>query len=132
MIGFGALVREEYDHWVDVSENLDLKFLEVPKDLRLKLVKEYDLEELNIPEGLLRGVDRIIPGVGRTGDVIYGRDDMPDDFAYTLAKAIDEHKHLLQWTIVPFSYNPENVWKCFDVPLHPGAARYYREKGYMK
>jgi TRAP-type uncharacterized transport system substrate-binding protein len=24
------------------------------------------------------------------------------------------------------------VWKAYDVPLHPGAARYYRERGYMK
>jgi uncharacterized protein len=109
-----------------------LKFLELPKDLQTKLVKEYDLEEVAVPEGLLRGVDRAFPGVGRTGEAVYGRDDMPDDFACTLAKAIDEHKDLLQWTILPASYNPERVWKSFGVPLHPGAARYYREKGYMK
>jgi TRAP-type uncharacterized transport system substrate-binding protein len=24
------------------------------------------------------------------------------------------------------------VWKAFDIPLHPGAAKYYNEKGYMK
>jgi TRAP-type uncharacterized transport system substrate-binding protein len=24
------------------------------------------------------------------------------------------------------------VWKTLDVPLHPGAARYYKERGYMK
>jgi len=24
------------------------------------------------------------------------------------------------------------VWKGYEVPLHPGAARYYKEKGYMK
>jgi uncharacterized protein len=132
MIGFGALVHEEYDHWIDVSENLDMKFLDLPADLKKTLVKDYDLDEVDIPQGLLRGVEHVMHGVGRTGDVIYGRDDMPDDFAYTLAKALDEHKDYLQWTIVPFSYNPQNVWKCFDVPLHPGAARYYREKGYMK
>jgi len=51
---------------------------------------------------------------------------------YGLAKALDEHKDLLQWTLVPFSYNSQNVWKCFEIPLHPGAARYYKEKGYMR
>ena len=132
MIGFGAMVRPEYDPWIDVSQRLDIKFLEVPEDLRTKLVKEYDLEEVTIPEGLLRGVDHEMRGVGRTGDVVYGRDDMPNDFAYALAKNMDEHKDLLQWLIVPYSYNSKNVWKTFGVPLHPGAARYYREKGYMK
>jgi uncharacterized protein len=132
IIGFGELVRPEYNPWIDISQRMDLKFLELPKDLRTKLVKEYDLEEVTVPEGLLRGVDQSFPGVGRTGEAVYGRTDMPDDFAYTLAKALDEHKDLLQWTILPASYNPDRVWKAFGVPLHPGAARYYREKGYMK
>ena len=56
--------------------------------------------------GLFRGVDRPVPTVVRTGTVIYGRDDMPDDFAYTLAKAMDEQQHLLQWVNVTYSYNP--------------------------
>ena len=70
----------------------------------------------------------------RTGTVIYGRTDMPDDFAYTLAKALDEHQDLFQWAggAMNFSYNSHTVWKAFDIPLHPGAARYYKEKGYMK
>ena len=39
---------------------------------------------------------------------------------------------MLQWAIMPFSYNPKTVWKAWDVPLHPGAARYYKERGYTK
>ncbi len=85
-----------------------------------------------IPVGLYPGVVRPIPTVVRTGTVVYGRDDMPDDFAYAVAKAIDEQQDLLQWKHLPFSYNVHNVWKAYEVPLHPGAARYYRERGYMK
>lgn len=132
IVGFGEMVRPEYDAWIELSQGLDLKFLELPSDLRSKLVKEYDCENVTIPEGLFRGVDRIIPSVGRSGDAVYGRTDMPDEFAYTLAKVIDEHKDALQWTIVPLSYSPDRVWKSFGVPLHPGAARYYKEKGYMQ
>jgi uncharacterized protein len=56
---------------------------------------------------------------------------MPDAFAYTVARALDEHKEVLQWTIMPFSYDAKTVWKLGDVPLHPGAAKYYRERGYL-
>ena len=49
-----------------------------------------------------------------------------------LAAWLDEHQDELQWKIVNLSYNVHTVWKNFDVPLHPGAARYYKEKGYMK
>jgi len=57
---------------------------------------------------------------------------MPDDFAYTVAKAMDEHPELLQWSNMNFSYNRNTVWKAYGVPLHPGAARYYKDRGYMK
>jgi len=106
--------------------------LELAKDLRTTVEKQFDLEEGTIPVGLFRTIDKPIPAVTRTGTVLYGRDDMPDEFAYTLAKAMDEHQDLLQWSNVGYSYNPHTVWKAFGVPLHPGAARYYRERGYMK
>jgi uncharacterized protein len=135
VLGWGTLDNApEYNMWYEISQRYDLKYLELPKDLRDKLVKELDFEEHDLPIGLLRGVDRAIPSVARTGTVIYGRDDMPDDFAYTLAKAIDEHQDLLQWANagMNFSYNWNTVWKAFGIPLHPGAAKYYKEKGYMK
>jgi TRAP-type uncharacterized transport system substrate-binding protein len=48
-----------------------------------------------------------------------------------VARSLDEHKDVLQWSIMPFSYDPKTVWKAGDVPLHPGAEKYYRERGYM-
>jgi uncharacterized protein len=95
-------------------------------------VRDFDWEEKSIPLGLFRGVDRPIPAVVRSGTSIYGRDDTPADLAYALAKALDEHQDLLQWSNVTYSYNPYSVWKAFGVPLHPGAERYYRERGYLK
>jgi uncharacterized protein len=133
IIGFGTIDNApEYNIWYDVSQRLDLKYLELPKDLRDKLEKDFDLEEQEVPEGLLRGVDRRIPAVARTGTVIYGRTDMPDDFTYLVAKAIDENQGLLQWSNMNFSYNRYAVWKAYGVPLAPGAAKYYKERGYMK
>jgi TRAP-type uncharacterized transport system substrate-binding protein len=45
---------------------------------------------------------------------------------------MDEHQDLLQWAHLNFSYKVRNVWNALDIPLHPGAARYYRERRYMK
>jgi TRAP-type uncharacterized transport system substrate-binding protein len=89
------------------------------------------MEKGAIPLGYMRGVDRVIPTVVRSGHVIYGRDDMPESFAYDLAKAIDTEKRRLIWSHIQLSYNPDTAWRTLSVPLHPGAARYYREKGYM-
>ena len=122
----------EFNVWYEVSQKYDLKYLELPEDLLARVARDSDMERRNIPNGLLRGIDHPIPTVARTGHAIYGRADMPDDFSYTVAKAMDEQQHLLQWAHLNFSYNRHTVWKAFDVPLHPGAARYYREMGYMK
>ena len=133
IVGFGSLVNApEYNVWYQSTQKFDFKYLELAKDLRLKLQKDYHFEERNIPLGLFRGVDHTIPTLVRNGDAVYGRTDMPDDFAYTLAKALDERQDLLAWTHMNWSYNWRTVWKAGDVPLHPGAARYYKERGYMK
>ena len=121
----------EYNVWYEVSQKFDLTYLALPSDLLDKLAKDDDLQRGFIPNALLRGIDHPIPTVVRTGHVVYGRDDMPNDFAYTVA-TLDEHQDLLQWSHLNLSYNIRTVWKAYDVPLHPGAERYYRERGYMK
>ena len=131
IIGYGS-PSGHYPSWRELDQKLDLRYLEVPGELRAELVRDFDLEERSIPVGLFRGIGQAVPSVGRTGTAIYGRDDMPDDFAYTLAQAMDEEQHLLQWVNVDYSYNPYTAWKAFGVPLHPGAERYYRERGYMQ
>jgi len=122
----------EFNVWYEVSAKYDLSYLRLSDALLDQLIKENDLQRGAIPNGLLRGIDGPIPTVVRTGHAVYGRDDMPDDFAYTVAKALDEHQDLLQWSHLNLSYNIRTVAKAFDVPLHPGAARYYRERGYLK
>jgi TRAP transporter TAXI family solute receptor len=122
----------EWNVWYELSQKYELKYLELPDALLARLATKYDMDRENIPVGLLRGVDHPIPTVTSSGDAVYGRTDMPEDFAYAVAKGMDEHQDLLQWTILNLSYNSHTAWKAFGVPLHPGAARYYRERGYMK
>jgi TRAP transporter TAXI family solute receptor len=134
-IGFGSLTNApEYNDWYEASQKYDLKYLELAPDLKQRLMKQFHYKEGVMPVGTLRGVTRPIPTVLRDGTVIYGRTDMPDNFAYDLAKAMDEHQELLQWpnASMNWSYNWRTVWKALDVPLHPGAAKYYKEVGYMK
>ena len=122
----------EWSIWTDLSQKHDLTFLELPQDLLATLAREGEQDLGIIPVGLYRGVLRPIPTVVRTGTVVYARMDTPDTFAYAVAKAMDEQQQLLQWKHLSFSYNVHTVWKAYEVPLHPGAERYYKERGYMK
>jgi uncharacterized protein len=132
-IGEGTLANApEFNMWYEITQKFDLTYLQLPEELLRKLAQSGEMDRASIPDGLLRGIDHPIPSVAHTGVAIYGRTDTPDDFAYAVAKAMDEHQDLLQWSLLNFSYNLHNVWKAYDVPLHPGAARYYRQIGYMK
>jgi uncharacterized protein len=133
VIGWAALVgAPEYALWYDAPQQHDFTYLELPADLRAKLAKAFYVQQHEAPIALLRGVTRRIPTIARDGTAVYGRTDMPDDFAYAVAKALDEQQAVFHWSHMPFSYNPETVFKAWDVPLHPGAAKYYKERGYMK
>ena len=134
VIGGGGVMTTapEWRIWTEISQNYDLKFIQLPDNLLDELARASEQERGIIPRGLYRGIEVPIPTVVRTGTAIYCRDDLPEDFVYLVAKAMDEQQQLLQWSHLNFSYNVHNVWKGYEVPLHPGAARYYKEKGYLK
>ncbi|HEY3154037.1 MAG TPA: TAXI family TRAP transporter solute-binding subunit [Candidatus Binatia bacterium] len=63
------------------------------------------------------------------------RADMRDDVAYALCETIENRKDLIPTD----NYKPLDIAQLcandeespYDVPLHPGAARFYRERGYL-
>src|SRR5690606_24256153 len=109
-----------------------LRFLDLDTKILDKLAKEFGHDRGTLPLGYFRGVDRPIPTVVQSGQVIYGRDDMPDSFAYDLAKWLDTSKRRFIFSHIALSYNPDTVWRTYGVPLHPDAARYYQERGYLR
>ena len=132
MVGVGVLANyPEGGMWYEMTQKKDLVFFAIPEDLRQKLARENGAEMVELPFRYMQGVgDTPLPTVGFSGTAVYGRDDLPDDFVYTVAKALDEKRNLIRWTNQPFSYDPNTVANGGGVPLHPGAARYYRERGF--
>jgi uncharacterized protein len=132
IVHYGNLANSpEFNIWYDASQHDDLVYLQLPDDLLAKLGSDLGLERRDIPTGLLHGMTDPIHTVARTGTAIYARDDLPASFAYLVAKALDEQQDLFEWTIGNYSYNRTRVATVGNVPLHPGAARYYRERGYL-
>jgi hypothetical protein len=121
----------ESSFWTTIMVAHDLKFLDLPEELLDRLVKEADMVRTTARWGVLRGVDRSIKTVGRSGEVVFARADMPDEIAYAAARGIDRARGELKWFVRPYSIDPRTVGDGKGVPLHPGAARYYREMGYI-
>jgi uncharacterized protein len=115
-----------------ITAKYDMRFLPMPQDLRENLVKDVGGQLVNIPTALFRGVNAPVPSVGTSARAVYAKQDLSTDFAYTIAKSLDENRELFRWTHVPFTYDSRLVTKLPPVPLHSGAERYYREVGYLK
>lgn len=126
-----SAMNPESSQWTALSQAHDLKFLPLPEPLLRKLAAHPDYQRVTVKWGFLRGVDREFPTVARSGEVIFARAETPDESAYQIARAIDEHRSALKWYVRPYAYDPRTVWRSGSVPLHPGAARYYTEAGYM-
>jgi TRAP-type uncharacterized transport system substrate-binding protein len=126
-----AAYTPEAAAFVEASILLNLRFLPIPNALIERVCREYGGVPGLIPYRLLRGVDAPTPSVYRPWQLIFGRDDMPEDFAYGLAQAYDIHRELFRETHIPYSWDPAEVAKTNGLPLHPGAEHYYRERGYL-
>ena len=58
---------------------------------------------------------------------------MSDDVAYTITKTINDNADGLRKLHDSLAdYDPSKGWLHLGVALHPGAERYYREKGWLK
>jgi hypothetical protein len=97
------------------------------------LERHPHLRELSLPAGTYQGQDRRIDSVG-LWSLILVRPDLPDSTAYRLAEAIHRTQPDLAERISQGRYTTaQNT--ASQVPaerIHPGAARYYRERGLLR
>ncbi len=118
--------------WSALAATQKLRFLDLPAPLLDRLVSEAGMQRVLVRWGFLPGIDREIATVGRSGEAIFTTSKVSDEAAYDVARAIDMRRNDLIWFVRPYSYDPRTVAANGPVPLHPGAARYYREAGYIK
>ena len=112
------------------------KFIALGQDQAKFLSDKYGHEEgLAIDKGEFKGVEEAIPSIGYPTGVIANK-NMSNDAAYTITKVICENKQKLANAHSSLAaFDPAQAWKPSkngNIPLHPGAEKYYKEKGWMK
>lgn len=117
----------------EIAVTTAIKFLPLREDVIATLVKE-GYGRAVLPAGTFRGQDKAVPTVGLHTNLV-ALAGLPDDVAYRVTKAVCENTKKLARAHASFkTFTCEQAWteEALGVPLHPGAARYYKEKGYMK
>ena len=110
-----------------------LRILPWPEDLKKYMKEQFSFSYDVIRKASYPGIlTEDVPTVGM-GTIIMVHKDMSNEVAYTLTKLANEMKDRLPAIHKSMQvFDPAIAWKDQPVPLHPGALKYYKEKGYMK
>lgn len=103
----------------------------VPPDLRDRLVEKYGYLSSVIPSGSYPGQDTVVQTIGDVA-VLFGTADLDSEIVYAVTKSIAENKSYLITVHPSFAdWDPSALPENAGVPFHTGAARYYRERGWI-
>lgn len=99
-------------------------------DELLKIQPYY--AKITLPAGTYKGLDKDVQTIAVRA-IWATHADLPEDLAYALTKALFENTETLSKVHVKGKeITLESALESISVPLHPGAERYYREKGLIK
>lgn len=119
----------------ELAKTTAIKFIPMGEPEMAAIVEKYGLEPgLSIEANEFQGVTAAVPSIGYPTGVIASK-DLPDDIAYTITKVICENQKQLAAAHPSLKvFDPAKAAlpaRNGNIPLHPGAERYYREKGLM-
>lgn len=115
----------------DVATTVDVEFLDLPPEV---------IERLRGPGATVIPMPVMFPKQKKPvqsidmGTVLITRDDLPEDLAYLIAKVLCENRETMAAAHKAWEhFEPEKAWMLerTGIPLHPGAARYFIERGWM-
>ncbi|MCB2227964.1 MAG: TAXI family TRAP transporter solute-binding subunit [Desulfarculaceae bacterium] len=118
---------------VNAASQRKIKMLPLSQEAIAKLVKEHKgLEPYTLPKGCYAGIDREMPGI-IANVVVIGSKDMPDEVAYAIVKSIDQNFERYGKMVRAMRLGKrQDMAKDVGIPMHPGAIKYYKEKGWLK
>ena len=130
-----AIFDEGIKSWSRTALENGFRFLPV-EGTTLKRLVAMGYRPTIMSKSRFQGMAEDITTIDFSGWPMIVRADMKDDVAYAICEAIERRKDVIPTD----NYKPLNMAQLcandeeapYDVPLHPGAARFYRERGYLK
>lgn len=89
-----------------------------------------------VPKARFKGMTSDVPTVDFSGWPMAVHADLPNDVAYAICEAIEKRRKLIpsdNFKPIAMKQLCANDGEApFNIPMHPGARRFYRERGYLK
>lgn len=119
--------------WLNVGLENGLQPLEFEEDV-LSSMEAIGWRRVALPRDRFPLLERDVVTIDYSGWPLYTRESLPEETAYKVCAAIAERAEYIRWEdsytgIAQIGVETEAT--PLDVPLHPGAERWYREQGYL-
>jgi TRAP transporter TAXI family solute receptor len=128
-----AVVTAKHPSVSEIVSSVDVEFLGLDAETT-KALLPLGYTAATMPPDTFRGQSKPVSTVGFPTVLITNR-DLPEPIAYTVTKTVLESKDaLVRGHGGLAAFDPPTAWQPdkVGIPLHPGAERAYREKGWMK
>lgn len=113
----------------------DMAMLPLPDEVIKGMVEKHGWAEVTVPPNTFKGQTEPVKTVKAVSNILVSK-DVPDEVAYAFAKTIVENAPKLPKIHAALAdFDPKNAADPSfngNCPMHPGAAKYYREAGLMK
>ena len=115
----------------DLATSVKIVVVPVPADVIAK-IGDPAYQAMTIPAGTYEGQDADVPTTA-VNNFLVNHSGVSDEIAYKMTKALFEHlDQMVSAHSAAKSIRLEKALAGMPLPLHPGAEKYYREKGILK
>ncbi len=120
--------------WLDTAVEHGYMPLEL-EDGIMKQMEDIGWRKVVLPKSVFKGLDRDYETIDYSGWPLYTRESLPDEVAYSMCAAIGARVDEIKWEDGAYTgldqIGRDTESTPLDVPLHPGAEKWYREQGYL-
>jgi TRAP transporter TAXI family solute receptor len=115
----------------DLANSIAIAIVPIPAEL-VRKINDPAYAPAIIPAGTYQGQSEDVPTVA-IGNFLITRDGLADELVYRMTKSMFENLDaLVAAHVAAKAIKLENALTGMPIPVHPGAARFYREKGVMR
>jgi hypothetical protein len=128
-----AVVTPKHPSVSEIANDGGVEFVGLDAET-IKALQPLGYVPATMPADTFKGQGRPLTTVGFPTVVITNK-ELPEPAAYTITKTILDNKEaLVRGHAGLAEFDPKTAWQAdkVGIPLHPGAERAYREKGWMK
>jgi TRAP-type uncharacterized transport system substrate-binding protein len=130
-----AIFDEGIKSWGQTALDNGFRYLPIEGKV-LKELATLGYRSAQLSDTRFRGLDAHVATVDFSGWPMVVHAGMPDEVAYALCEAIENRRAVFPTD----NYKPLDIAQLcandaeapFDAPLHPGAKRFYKERGFLK